>query len=183
MRSADPKMLTIIDRGRALLSTAVARRSAVRTDTLDGVKRRAYLIATLSGLPAVLMVWLSMGPDGMVANTVFSLFVLFYLACVLALWTRAVSIRLAERTMFLGVVLFTFVHLAYVLYTNVSLAAARTIITEVTFTTLTALYVVAYLIFDSRTACESLLRSSAWSCSRSSPKLSRKPPVGRTRQS
>jgi len=54
--------------------------------------------------------------------------------------------------MFLGVVLFTFVHLAYVLYTNVSLATARTTITEVTYTTLTVLYVVAYLIFDSRTA-------------------------------
>jgi diguanylate cyclase (GGDEF)-like protein len=145
-------MQTIIDRGRALLSTVVDRGSSARTDNLDEVKRRAYLIATLSGLPAVLLVWLSMGPDGMVANTIFSLFVLFYLACVLALWTRAVSIRLAERTMFLGVVLFTFVHLAYVLYTNVSLAAARTTITEVTFTTLTALYVVAYLIFDSHTA-------------------------------
>ena len=51
MRSADPKMLTIVDRGRALLSTVVARGSSVRTDPLDGVKRRAYLIATLSGPP------------------------------------------------------------------------------------------------------------------------------------
>ena len=96
------------------------------TDPLDGVKRRAYLIATLSGLPAVFLVWISMGPDGLVANTIFSLFVLFYLACVLALWTRAVSIRLAERTMFFGVVLFTFVHLSYVLYASVDLADVRT---------------------------------------------------------
>ena len=176
-------MLTIIDRGRALLSTVVSRGSSVHTDPLDGVKRRAYLIATLSGLPAVLLVWLSMGPDGIVANTIFSLFVLFYLACVLALWTRAFSIRLAERTMFLGVVLFTFVHLAYVLYATGSLAGARITITEVSYTTLTVPYVVAYLIFDSRTACGSLLRSSAWSCSRSSPKLSRKLLPDQTRQS
>lgn len=93
-----------------------------------------------------------MGPDGLVANTIFSLFVLFYLACVLAPWTRAVSIRLAERTMFFGVVLFTFVHLSYVLYASVDLADVRTTITEITYTTLTVLYVVAYLIFDSRTA-------------------------------
>ena len=85
MRSADPEMLTSVDRWRALLSTVVARGSSVLTDPLDGVKRRAYLIATLSGLPAVLLVWISMGPDGLVANTIFSLFVLFYLACVLAL--------------------------------------------------------------------------------------------------
>jgi hypothetical protein len=124
----------------------------VLTDPLDGVKRRAYLIATLSGLPAVFLVWISMGPDGLVANTIFSLFVLFYLAYVLALWTRAVSIRLAERTMFFGVVLFTFVHLSYVLYASVDLADVRTTITEITYTTLTVLYVVAYLIFDSRTA-------------------------------
>jgi hypothetical protein len=129
MRSADPKMLTIVDRGRALLSTVVARGFSVRTDPLDGAKRRAYLIATLSGLPAVLLVWISVGPDGFVANTIFSLFVLFYLACVLALWSRGVSIRLAERTMFLGVVLSTFVHLSYVLFANVSLADARTTIT------------------------------------------------------
>ena len=145
-------MLTIVDRWRSLLSAVVARGSSVLTDPLDGVKRRAYLIATLSGLPAVLLVWISMGPDGLVANTIFSLFVLFYLACVLALWTRAVSIRLAERTMFFGVVLFTFVHLSYVLYASVNLADVRTTITEVTYTTLTVLYVVAYLIFDSRTA-------------------------------
>jgi diguanylate cyclase len=130
----------------------VARGSSVLTDPLDGVKRRAYLIATLSGLPAVFLVWISMGPDGLVANTIFSLFVLFYLAYVLALWTRAVSIRLAERTMFFGVVLFTFVHLSYVLYASVDLADVRTTITEITYTTLTVLYVVAYLIFDSRTA-------------------------------
>jgi hypothetical protein len=129
MRSADPKILTVVDRGRALLSTVVARGFSVRTDPLDGVKRRAYLIATLSGLPAVLLVWISVGPDGFVANTIFSLFVLFYLACVLALWSRGVSIRLAERTMFLGVVLSTFVHLSYVLFANVSLADARTTIT------------------------------------------------------
>jgi hypothetical protein len=55
-------MLTIIDRGRALLSAVVARGSSVRTDPLDGVKRRAYLIATLSGLPAVLLVWISIAP-------------------------------------------------------------------------------------------------------------------------
>jgi hypothetical protein len=67
-------------------------------------------------------------------------------------------------------------------YTNVSLATARTTITEVAYTTLTVLYVVAYLIFDSRTACESLLRSSAWNCSRYSPKLSWKPLLGRTKQ-
>jgi diguanylate cyclase (GGDEF)-like protein len=152
MRSADPKVLAIIDRGRALLSTMVARESSVRTDPLDGVKRRAYLIATLSGLPAVLLVWISMGPEGVVANIAFSLFVLFYLACVLAIWSRVVSIRLAERMMFLGVVLFALAHLSYVLYTNGSLADSRTIITEVSYTTLTVLYVVAYLIFDNRTA-------------------------------
>jgi diguanylate cyclase (GGDEF)-like protein len=152
MRSADPKLLTIMDRGRALLFTVVTRGSSARTDSLDQVKRRAYLTATLAGLPAVLLVWLSMGPDGIVANTIFSLFALFYLACVLALWSRAVSIALAERTMFLGVVLFTFIHLSYVLYATGSLAGARTTITEVTYTTLTVLYVVAYLIFDSRTA-------------------------------
>jgi hypothetical protein len=80
MRSADPKLLTIMDRGWALLSTVVARGSSARTDPLEQVRRRAYLTATLAGLPAVLLVWISMGPDGIVANTIFSLFVLFYLA-------------------------------------------------------------------------------------------------------
>jgi hypothetical protein len=78
-------MPTIIARGRALLSTLVARESSVRTDPLDGVKRRAYLIATLSGPPAVLLVWISMDPDGFVANTTFSLFVLYFSISALAL--------------------------------------------------------------------------------------------------
>jgi hypothetical protein len=77
MRSADPKLPTIIAQWQALLSTLVARESSVRTDPLDRVKRRAYLIATLSDLPAVLSVWIFMGPDGFVANTIFSLFVLY----------------------------------------------------------------------------------------------------------
>jgi diguanylate cyclase (GGDEF)-like protein len=93
-----------------------------------------------------------MGPEGFVADIAFSLFVVFYLVCVWALWSRVVSIRLAERVMFLGVVLFALAHLSYVLYANGSLADSRTIITEVSYTTLTVLYVVAYLIFDSRTA-------------------------------
>jgi diguanylate cyclase (GGDEF)-like protein len=93
-----------------------------------------------------------MGPEGFVADIAFSLFVVFYLVCVWALWSRVVSIRLAERVMFLGVVLFVVAHLSYVLYANGSLADSRTIITEVSYTTLTVLYVVAYLIFDSRTA-------------------------------
>ena len=145
-------MLTIIDRWRADLFTAVIRKPSVHTDPLERVKRRTYLIATLAGLPAVLLVWISMGPEGLVANLAFSLFVVFYLACVLAIWSRVVSIRLAERVMFLGVVLFALVHLSYVLYANGSLADSRTIITEVSYTTLTVLYVVAYLIFDNRTA-------------------------------
>lgn len=145
-------MLTIVDWWRADLSTGVIRKPSVQTDPLERVKRRTYLKATLAGLPAVLLVWISMGPVGLVANIAFSLFVVFYLACVLALWSRVVSIQLAERVMFLGVVLFAFVHLSYVLYANGSLADSHTIITEVTYTTLTVLYVVAYLIFDSRTA-------------------------------
>src|SRR5215210_9057918 len=152
MSSAGSRMLTIAVRWRAYLSTVFARGPSVQTDPLERVKRRTYLIATLSGLPAVLLVWISMGPEGLLGNMTFSLFILFYLACVVALWSRVVTIRLAERVMFLGVVLFTFVHLSYVLYTNGTLADARTTITEVSYTTLTVLYVVAYLIFDSRTA-------------------------------
>jgi diguanylate cyclase (GGDEF)-like protein len=152
MRSVDPKMLTTVDRWRAHLSTVFARGSSVNTDPLDGVKRKTYLIATLFGLPALVLVWISMGPEGLIGHMIFSLFILFYLACILALWSRVVPIRLAERMMFFGVVLFVFVHLTYVLYTNASLADARTTITEVSYTTLTVLYVVAYLIFDSRTA-------------------------------
>jgi hypothetical protein len=152
MRSVDPKVLTIIDRWRADLFTAVIRKPSVHPDPLERVKRRTYLIATLAGLPAVLLVWISMGPEGLVANLAVSLFVVFYLACVLAIWSRVVSIRLAERVMFLGVVLFALVHLSYVLYANGSLADSRTIITEVSYTTLTVLYVVAYLIFENRTA-------------------------------
>src|SRR5215212_3638280 len=152
MSSADPRMLTIAVRWRAHLSTVFARGPSVQTDPLERVKRRTYLKATLSGLPAVLLVWISMGPEGLLGNMIFSMFILFYLACVVALWSRVVTIRLAERVMFLGVVLFTFVHLSYVLYANGTLADARTTITEVSYTTLTVLYVVAYLIFDSRTA-------------------------------
>jgi len=152
MRSVDSKMPTIVDRLRADLSTGVIRKPSVNTDPLERVKRRTYLIATLAGLPAVLLVWISMGTEGLVANLAFLLFVLFYLACVLAIWSRVVSIRLAERVMFLGVVLFALAHLSYVLYANGSLADSRTIITEVTYTTMTVLYVVAYLIFDNRTA-------------------------------
>ena len=152
MRSVDPKLPTIVDRGRADLSTGAIRNPSVNTDPLERVKRRTYLIATLAGLPAVLLVWLSMGPEGFVANIAFLLFVLFYLACVLAIGSRVVSIGLAERVMFLGVVLFSLAHLFYVLYTNGSLASSRTTISEVTYTTLTVLYVVAYLIFDNRMA-------------------------------
>ena len=145
-------MPTIIERWRNDLFPAAIRKPSVPTDPLERVKRKTYLIATLAGLPAVLLVWVSMRPEGLVANIAFSLFVLFYVACVLALYSRVVSIRLAERVMFLGVVLFAFAHLSYVLYANGSLADSRTIITEVTYTTLTVLYVAAYLVFDSRTA-------------------------------
>ncbi|MDQ3863910.1 MAG: GGDEF domain-containing protein [Actinomycetota bacterium] len=148
----DPGTLTMANRWRAHLRVVFTRRRSVRKDPLEGVKRRTYLIATLCGLPALVLVWISMGTEGFVANMIFSLFMLFYLACVLALWSRVVSIRLAERAMFLGVVAFVFAHLSYVLYTYGSLDEARTTITEVSYTTLTALYVVAYLIFDSRTA-------------------------------
>jgi len=152
MRRVYPKMLRSVGRWRPDLSTVAIRKPSVHTDPLDRVKRRTYLIATLAGLPAVLLVWISMGPEGLTANLAFSLFVLFYVACILAIWSRVVSIRLAERVMFLGVVLFALAHLSYVLYANGSLADSRTIITEVTYTTLTVLYVVAYLIFDNRTA-------------------------------
>jgi diguanylate cyclase (GGDEF)-like protein len=152
MRSVDPRMLTTVERWRAKLSKVFARGSSVNTDPLEGIKRKTYLIATLAGLPALVLVWISMGPEGLIGHMIFSLFILFYLACILALWSRVVSIRLAERVMFLGVGLFLFVHLSYVLYANASLADARTTITEVSYTTLTVLYVVAYLIFDSRTA-------------------------------
>jgi hypothetical protein len=104
-------MPTIIDRWRARPSALVVRERSVHTDPLERVKRRTCLIATFAGLPAVLLVWLSMGPVGFVANIAFSLFVVFYMACVLALWSRVVSTRLAERAMFLGVVLFAFAHL------------------------------------------------------------------------
>jgi len=153
MRSVGSKMPTIIERWRDdLFTVAIRKPSVVPTDPLERVKRKTYLIATLAGLPAVLLVWVSMGPEGLVANIAFSQFVLFYVACVLALYSRVVSIRLAERVMFLGVVLFAFAHLSYVLYANGSLADSRTTITEVTYTTLTVLYVAAYLVFDSRTA-------------------------------
>jgi len=146
-------MPTIIERWRDdLFTVAIRKPSVVPTDPLERVKRKTYLIATLAGLPAVLLVWVSMGPEGLVANIAFSQFVLFYVACVLALYSRVVSIRLAERVMYLGVVLFAFAHLSYVLYANGSLADSRTTITEVTYTTLTVLYVAAYLVFDSRTA-------------------------------
>jgi len=152
MRRVYPKLLRSVERWRADLPKAAIRKPSVHADPLDRVKRRTYLIATLAGLPAVLLVWISMGPEGLTANLAFSLFVLFYVACILAIWSRVVSIRLAERVMFLGVVLFALAHLSYVLYANGSLADSRTIITEVTYTTLTVLYVVAYLIFDNRTA-------------------------------
>ena len=77
-------MLTVIDRERALLSTVVARGTSLRKDPLDGVKRRAYLIATLSGLPAVLLVWPSMGSEGFVANAIYSLVVLYFSISALA---------------------------------------------------------------------------------------------------
>src|SRR5215213_7747778 len=152
MRRVYPKLLRSVERWRADLPKAAIRKPYVHTDPLERVKRRTYLIATLAGLPAILLVWISMGPEGFVANIAFLLFVLFYLACVLAIGSRVVSIGLAERVMFLGVVLFALAHLFYVLYTNGSLASSRTTISEVTYTTLTVLYVVAYLIFDNRTA-------------------------------
>ena|SRR5215212_1191541 len=139
-------------RWRDYLPTRFTREPSVPADPLERVKRRTYLTATLAGLPAIVLVWVSMRPEGLVGNVAFAVFVLFYLACVLALWSRVASIQLVERVMFFGVVLFAFVHLPYVLYANDTLAGARTTITEVSFTTLTVLYVVAYLIFDSRKA-------------------------------
>ncbi len=147
-------MLENVNRWRAHLPTMVVRGPSAPVDPLERVKRRTYLTATMAGLPAIVLVWISMRPEGLVGNMAFSVFMLFYLACVLALWSRVVSIRLAERVMFFGVVLFAFVHLSYVLYANDTLAGARTTITEVSYTTLTVLYVVAYLIFDSRTALQ-----------------------------
>lgn len=126
--------------------------SSVPTDPLEGIKRRVFLVATVSGLPALLLVWLSTGPEGFVARVAFPLFILFYLACVSALWSRAVPIRVAERATFWAGALFALVHLAFTLYSSDDLLGARTTITEVSYTTLTCLFVAAYLVFDSRTA-------------------------------
>lgn len=136
----------------ASLSSVATSRPPLTLDPLEGIKRKVYLIATLSGLPAILLVWLSTGPRGFVARVAFPLFILLYLACVSALWSRAVSIRTAERATFWAGVLFAFAHLSYVLYSSANLLDARTTITEVSYTTLTFLYVAAYLVFDSRTA-------------------------------
>jgi diguanylate cyclase (GGDEF)-like protein len=136
----------------ASLSSVVTRSPPPAQDPLEGIKRKAYLIATLSGLPAILLVWLSAGPTGFVARVAFPLFILLYLACVSALWSRAISIRTVERATFWAGVLFAFAQLFYVLYSSANLLDARTTITEVSYTTLTFLYVAAYLVFDSRTA-------------------------------
>ncbi|MBA2534689.1 MAG: GGDEF domain-containing protein [Rubrobacter sp.] len=136
----------------ASLSSVATRRPPLTLDPLEGIKRKVYLIATLSGLPAILLVWLSTGPRGFVARVAFPLFILLYLACVSALWSRTVSIRTAERATFWAGVLFAFAQLSYVLYSSANLLDARTTITEVSYTTLTFLYVAAYLVFDSRTA-------------------------------
>lgn len=69
----------------ASLSSVVTRSPRPALDPLEGIKRKAYLIATLSGLPAILLVWLSTGPRGFVARVAFPLFILLYLACVSAL--------------------------------------------------------------------------------------------------
>ena len=144
-------MLRTVDSLRVYLSKAGARRSSVGTDPLERVKRKAYLTAILAGLPAVLLVCLPTEPKSFVVRIGLSLFILFYLACVWGLWSGAVPIRLVERATFTGATLFAFAHLAGALYAG-DLAEARSTITEVSYTTLTALYAVAYLVFDSRTA-------------------------------
>ena len=117
----------------ASILSVVTRSHPGDLDPLEGIKRKVYLIATLSGLPAILMVWLSTGPRGFVAR-VASPVCAALPGCVSALWSRAISIRTAERTTFWVGVLFAFAHLFYVLYSGSNLLDARITITEVSYT-------------------------------------------------
>lgn len=118
-------------------------------DPLEAVKRKVYLSAIVLGLPALLLLWANSSTANPSFRPAFALFILFCLAGAWAFWRQTIPIWLVERVMFAGAAGFALAQLAYALYASDDLAAARTTITEVSYLTLTVLYVVAHLVFDS----------------------------------
>ncbi len=98
------------------------------------------------------LLWANSSPANPSFRPAFALFILFCLTCAWAFWRQTVPIWLVERVTFAGGAGFALTQLAYALYASDDLAAARTTITEVSYLTLTVLYVAAHLVFDSRNA-------------------------------
>lgn len=117
-------------------------------DSLNNVKRRVYMAALASGLLAVVLLWANSGLTDPSMMVTFPLFALFSLCCIWALWRGTVPILVIERTAFAGGAGFALIHMAYALYVSEDLSGARTNVTEISFLTLTALYVAATLVFD-----------------------------------
>ncbi|MBA3423835.1 MAG: diguanylate cyclase [Rubrobacter sp.] len=117
-------------------------------DSLNNVKRRVYMAALAGGGLAVVLLWANSGLTDPSMMVTFPLFALFSLGCIWALWRRTVPVLVIERMAFVGGAGFALIHLAHALYVSEDLSGARTNVTEISFLTLTALYVVATHVFD-----------------------------------
>jgi len=120
----------------------------VDKDSLNNVKRRVYMAALAGGVVSVVLLWANSGLTNPSMMVTFPLFALFSLGCIWALWRRTLPVLVIERIAFAGGAGFALIHLAHALYISEDLSGARTGVTEISFLTLTALYVVATLVFD-----------------------------------
>ena len=117
-------------------------------DSLNNVKRRVYMAALAGGVVSVVLLWANSGLTNPSMMVTFPMFALFSLGCIWALWRRTLPVLVIERIAFAGGAGFALIHLAHALYISEDLSGARTGVTEISFLTLTALYVVATLVFD-----------------------------------
>jgi len=120
----------------------------VDKDSLNNVKRRVYMAALAGGVVSVVLLWANSGLTNPSMMVTFPMFALFSLGCIWALWRRTLPVLVIERIAFAGGAGFALIHLAHALYISEDLSGARTGVTEISFLTLTALYVVATLVFD-----------------------------------
>lgn len=126
-------------------------------DPLEAVKRRVYLVALLVGVPGILLTWLVRGSENPFVGLAHPALGLFCLACAWGLWTRRFSTGVIERLTFGVVAVYALTKLIYELYANDVLDEARYELTAGVYSTLSALYIIAYLVFDSRNGLRAAL--------------------------
>lgn len=119
-------------------------------DPLEAVKRKVYLESLAISAPSLPLLWLALRSEDPFINFVFPPMALFCAAIAFMLWRNIASVRMIERVTFAAVSLFAFLHLIHSLSTTSGLAGLRAAAEVTTFPTLVVLYVIAYLIFDTR---------------------------------